>query len=596
MLTHAVDESSCVSESSAHTTKAHFVGIQSEPNLPTTGRSEQSVRKAIKFYKRVGRSTVPLVTRANSCYLNSGEIINATGVKLNNFAPQKKNLSRSLQYDNASALKYLKKAEKYEQGLQSTGNLEKAFGYFRIAANKGNLEAQYKTGQYMFEGRGTEKNLSKAFEFLRLAADQGHSEAQYQVGYCYNYKKGTLKDLKRAARYYKLAVKQGNDKAQYRLAKLYWKTEKNDHSAFFKYLKKAANAGNVEAQNDLGTCYFNGIATTVDKAESVKYFQMAAAQGDPSAQFNLAQYYSVEKDWKNAFQFYESAAEGGCTKAFYCLGECYLGGFGTKKDEQVAFDFFKTAAEKGYALSQDKLGELYANGIGTEKDMQKAFHYYKLAADQGYYLAQNAVGDCYYVGSGVEKNLTEAVRYYQMSADQQYSVALNNLAYCHFVGEGTKRSAKRALRYFLLAAEKGNADAFGNLAFFYAERGDSVKAFEYYKLAAESSHDPSTLYTLGNCYFNGEGTRQDFGQAFKHYKLAAELGHSEAQYKVAYCFQKGQGTEINLPAAATFFSLAAGQGHELARAQLTLLNDVKKENLPGAVGFLQLLSDGTLIE
>ena len=53
-------------------------------------------------------------------------------------------------------------------------------------------------------------------------------------------------------------------------------------------LQKAADAGDATGQLWLGTCYSKGIGVEQNDAEAVKYFQLAADQGNLSAKYNLA--------------------------------------------------------------------------------------------------------------------------------------------------------------------------------------------------------------------------------------------------------------------------------------------------------------------
>ena len=56
-----------------------------------------------------------------------------------------------------------------------------------------------------------------------------------------------------------------------------------------RWLHKAADAGDAYAENEIGVAYLNGMdGLTPDPAEAVKWFQKAAAQGNPVAAKNLA--------------------------------------------------------------------------------------------------------------------------------------------------------------------------------------------------------------------------------------------------------------------------------------------------------------------
>ena len=51
--------------------------------------------------------------------------------------------------------------------------------------------------------------------------------------------------------------------------------------------RKAAEQGNAKAQAILGFMYAEGRGVAKENAEAVKWFLMAAEQGDITAQFNL---------------------------------------------------------------------------------------------------------------------------------------------------------------------------------------------------------------------------------------------------------------------------------------------------------------------
>lgn len=68
----------------------------------------------------------------------------------------------------------------------------------------------------------------------------------------------------------------------------------------FSKLRKEAEAGNAEAQTNLGWIYSNGHGTTQNYPEAIKWYRLAAAQGNAIAQLTLGKMYSggqgVEQD------------------------------------------------------------------------------------------------------------------------------------------------------------------------------------------------------------------------------------------------------------------------------------------------------------
>ena len=61
---------------------------------------------------------------------------------------------------------------------------------------------------------------------------------------------------------------------------------------YFDAVKKAAEQGHADAQNNLGGMYANGEGVTQDDAEAVRWYRQAAEQGRASAQNNLGVMYA----------------------------------------------------------------------------------------------------------------------------------------------------------------------------------------------------------------------------------------------------------------------------------------------------------------
>ncbi len=53
--------------------------------------------------------------------------------------------------------------------------------WFRMAADKGNRDAEYGLGMAYLRGKGTQKSDSLGYVWLKKAADLGHVEAQKEV-------------------------------------------------------------------------------------------------------------------------------------------------------------------------------------------------------------------------------------------------------------------------------------------------------------------------------------------------------------------------------------------------------------------------------
>ncbi|PKY30699.1 HCP-like protein [Rhizophagus irregularis] len=203
----------------------------------------------------------------------------------------------------------------------------------------------------------------------------------------------------------------------------------------FELYKEAAEKGVIEAINNLGNCYFDGIGTEKNENKAFELYKEAVEKGDINAINNLGYCYSdgigTEKDETKAFELHKEAAEKGSTiSAINNLGDCYFDGTGTEKDETKAFELYKKAAEKaekGYFDSMNDLGYCYQHGIGTKKDEIKAFELYKKAAEndhitsmynlgefeKGHIYSLYDLGCCYENGIGTEKDEIKACELYE---------------------------------------------------------------------------------------------------------------------------------------------------------------------------------------
>ena len=113
-----------------------------------------------------------------------------------------------------------------------------------------------------------------------------------------------------------------------------------------KWFHKAADRGNADAENNLGTCYANGLGVPKDEAEAAKWYRKAAEQDDADAQYWLGRTYEigrgVETNIVEAAKWYREAA---------------------LNQNAGAQEWIRKAAENGDASAQHHLGMLYARGL-----------------------------------------------------------------------------------------------------------------------------------------------------------------------------------------------------------------------------------------
>lgn len=144
----------------------------------------------------------------------------------------------------------------------------KSTEYFKRAALKGHIGAQYEYSLALLTGKGCEKNLSESYRWLKHAADTVDMDKYKKMLKEYEYCKLPKKDME-------VFEKALISKPQYSLGERYRSGdyfEKNPELAV-KYYKNAAENGNPMALFAMGCAYRYGWGVGFHMGKSDNYFQ-----------------------------------------------------------------------------------------------------------------------------------------------------------------------------------------------------------------------------------------------------------------------------------------------------------------------------------
>ena len=109
-----------------------------------------------------------------------------------------------------------------------------------------------------------------------------------------------------------------------------------------------AEAGDAEAQYDLGAAYLKGKGVAEDKETAVFWFRKAAEQGYAAAQYVIGSTYCNDyKDNEQAIFWLTKAAEQGYMNAQFNLGTIY---YNINDTEHGRF-WWEKAAEQGHEMT-----------------------------------------------------------------------------------------------------------------------------------------------------------------------------------------------------------------------------------------------------
>lgn len=105
----------------------------------------------------------------------------------------------------------------------------------------------------------------------------------------------------------------------------------------------------------LVVCVGLNFAVHVNATDQFKLNLIVAERGDPDTQFFVANFYEegrgVKKDLKQAYEWYNKAANNNHSDAQFKLGLFYQNGWGVKKDQDKAKFWYKVAEKNGSSLS-----------------------------------------------------------------------------------------------------------------------------------------------------------------------------------------------------------------------------------------------------
>ncbi|MBR2838858.1 MAG: sel1 repeat family protein [Kiritimatiellae bacterium] len=184
------------------------------------------------------------------------------------------------------------------------------------------------------------RTFAAAREIVERDAAAGRPLQQFVIGVTTDDKALAARYLDASrARIVALAEKTDNPLAWYLLS-----LETND----FRMLRRAAEGGNVQALNALGSLAVQEALNARGSVDTNKlqrvlersygYFRRAAAQRDPNG--------------------------------FVNLGACYLQGMGCPQDMEMAFQCYRSAAEAGHPEAMDNMSAMYQFGHGVKKNAE----------------------------------------------------------------------------------------------------------------------------------------------------------------------------------------------------------------------------------
>lgn len=201
-------------------------------------------------------------------------------------------------------------------------------------------------------------------------------------------------------------------------------------------------------------------------------------------------------------------------------------------------------------------------------DQSNFFYFLDLYFDEGYYFFENIIFD----NSQLSKNINALYNILNSISQHDMKKIIYQIGCLYSVDQIITRDFGKSFKYIKISALKYNYSvankSLGN--FYYNGLGTEQnyqKARECY-LSAAKQQNPEALYFLGVIYFYGDGIEINYDIARNFFEQSAELGNSNALNQLGYMYYNGDGVEQNYDKAKNYYKTAAKMNHSIAQFNL----------------------------
>ena len=158
--------------------------------------------------------------------------------------------------------------------------------------------------------------------------------------------------------------------------------------------------------------------------EKINALRADAEKGSAKAQFALGEVYDgrqvfpppvIARDYAEALKWYRMAAEQGDIEAEIALAWMHHFGHGTVQDDAEAMRWLRKAASQGDAGAAASVAKMHLLGWGVKQDSSEAVRWYRMSVEGGNMQAGVELGDIYEFGRGVKQDYVQAQMWYALA-------------------------------------------------------------------------------------------------------------------------------------------------------------------------------------
>lgn len=314
-----------------------------------------------------------------------------------------------------------------------TKDLKASFDSVLRVAEEGEPMAQYAIGLFYFWGdmllnfqrpsreefAACEKaNAKEALKWFRRSAEAGCLPSfRNAFNSVRNGVNGVEKDPEEALRWAESMVGKVDMRNYYHSIILEYKALKNFEAAF-RWGERGVKDKVADSTVDQGIAYLSGNdAVKADEAKALELFKQASEWGSCYGSYNAGRCYYFgwggERNYIEAFNWFDKADRDGHPTAKWFLAYCYCMGRGTQENPAKGVELIRALQRQGKEYPKELLGYCLLYGKGTAANYDEAKRLLEEAARGGSAVSWRYLGDMYDKGLGVPENVSSAVSCYQ---------------------------------------------------------------------------------------------------------------------------------------------------------------------------------------
>lgn len=250
----------------------------------------------------------------------------------------------------------------YSDGEKTASNANKVKTYVNLLASDGDSSSRLYLAGLFLKGDIIEQDIVRGVGYITQAFDDGEPSAIIPYANVLLSGEFVDEDIPLAVEILTKASESGNDKALLRLASLYLQKDQpySDFEKGFAILENSLDQSpNANNAFKVGNAYLRGAGVERDVEKGLRYMKQAAEGGNMRANSILGALYQVGKDVPKNFRlaqsYFEQAVLAGDENAELKLGDIFLA---TRQNDR-AIETYKNIAANGNPLGDVRIATAY---------------------------------------------------------------------------------------------------------------------------------------------------------------------------------------------------------------------------------------------